>query len=58
VAAPLVLGGEVVAVVCGQQASDDDGRLLVATFEVLARHAARVLEALTASRLAQVGLQA
>jgi hypothetical protein len=56
VAVPVTMNGQVIAVLCGEQA---DGRAgserLLAVFEVIARHAARVLETLTALRLAQLG---
>jgi hypothetical protein len=55
VAAPVVMNGEVVAIICGEQLSPtDEGLRLAAMFETLARHAARVLESVTALRLAHV----
>lgn len=53
IAVPLSMNGQVIAVLC---AEDDAaaGDSLTQTFEVLARHAARVLESLTALRLAQL----
>ena len=55
VAAPVLMNGEVVAVICGDQLSPtDEGKRLAAMFETLARHAARVLESVTALRLAHV----
>lgn len=55
VAAPVLMNGEVVAVICGDQLSPtDEGKRLAAMFEILARHAARVLESVTALRLAHV----
>lgn len=55
VAAPVLMNGEVVAVICGDQLSPtDEGKRLAALFEILARHAARVLESVTALRLAHV----
>ncbi len=53
VAVPLSMNGQVIAVLFGEEepgAADS----LTPTFEVLARHAARVLESLTALRLAQL----
>lgn len=59
VAVPLTMNGQVIAVLCGDDAAcTDHGASLVSTYEVLARHAARVLESLTALRLAQVGAPA
>lgn len=56
VAVPLTMNGQVIAVLCGSQPSASDGGEWLAThYEVLARHAARVLESLTALRLAQLG---
>jgi uncharacterized Zn finger protein len=52
------MDGQAVALVCASApASADEGAALQSTLDILARHAARVLEALTASRLAQVGPQ-
>lgn len=53
VAVPLSMNGQVIAVLC---AEDDAGSAdaLTPTFELLARHAARILESLTALRLAQL----
>ncbi len=53
VAVPLAMNGQVIAVLCGEEdAGSADS--LTPTFELLARHAARVLESLTALRLAQL----
>lgn len=58
VAVPLTMNGQVIAVVCGEQPDGtDQGAWLATHYEVLARHAARVLESLTALRLAQLGAQ-
>jgi hypothetical protein len=55
VAVPLTMNSEVIAVLCGEQpTATDNGEWLSATYEVLARHAARVLESLTALRLAHL----
>lgn len=53
-AAPVALNGEVVAIVCGEPQPDSDAARLSIVLELLARHAARVLESLTARRLAQL----
>lgn len=59
VAVPLTMNGQVIAVLCGDDAAcADGGTSLASTYEVLARHAARVLESLTALRLAQLGTPA
>ena len=59
VAVPLSMNGQVIAVLCGDDAACmDAGASLASTYEVLARHAARVLESLTALRLAQLGTPA
>ena len=59
VAVPLSMNGQVIAVLCGDEPTAmDDGEWLAGTYEVLARHAARGLESLTALRLAQVGAPA
>ena len=59
VAVPLMMNGQVIAVLCGDDdACVDEGASLASTYEVLARHAARVLESLTALRLAQLGTPA
>ena len=63
VAVPLTMNAEVIAVLCGEQLSAaDEGEWLTTIYEVLARHASRVLESLTALRLAgrpaQAGAQA
>jgi membrane carboxypeptidase/penicillin-binding protein len=56
VAVPLTMNGQVIAVLCGDELqATDNGDLVAWTFEVLARHAARVLELHTALRLAQLG---
>jgi len=56
VAVPLTMNGQVIAVLCGDEPhASDNGDLVAWTFEVLARHAARVLESHTALRLAQLG---
>ncbi|MEQ1729921.1 MAG: hypothetical protein ABL982_16265 [Vicinamibacterales bacterium] len=53
VAVPLSMNGQVIAVLCAEEdAGSSDS--LTSTFEVFARHAARVLESLTALRLAQL----
>ncbi len=53
VAVPLAMNGQVFAVLCGEEdAGSPDS--LTPTFELLARHAARVLESLTALRFAQL----
>jgi len=53
VAVPLSMHGQVIAVLCAEEdAGSADA--LTPTFELLARHAARVLESLTALRLAQL----
>jgi len=53
VAVPLSMNGQVIAVLCAEEdAGSADA--LTPTFEVLARHAARVLESLTALRFAQL----
>ena len=58
VAAPLSMSGEVVAVLCGvpSGSAPEQGRELATRFEALTRHASRVLEALTALRLAQASM--
>ena len=53
VAVPLSMNGQVIAVLCGEEDAGTTD-LLTPTFEVLARHAARVLESLTALRLANL----
>lgn len=53
VAVPLTMNGQVIAVLCAEEASGTIDSLTTA-FELLARHAARVLESLTALRLAQL----
>lgn len=59
VAVPLSMNGQVIAVLCGDDAASvDAGESLASTYEILARHAARVLESLTALRLAQLGTPA
>jgi hypothetical protein len=59
VAVPLQMNGHVVAVLVGESTSAvDGGEWLATVYEVLARHAARVLESLTALRLAQLGTPA
>lgn len=56
VSVPLTMNGQVIAVLCGEQPdATDAGEWLATHYEVLARHAARVLESLTALRLAQLG---
>lgn len=53
---PLTLNRQVTAVLCAEEAhAGDEGQRLLATLDVLARHAARVLECLTALRLANAG---
>jgi transcriptional regulator with GAF, ATPase, and Fis domain len=57
-AVPLTMDGQVIAVLCAEQpAATDEGETLTSRLEVLARHAARVLESLTTVRLAQLGAQ-
>jgi len=52
------MNGQVVAVLCGDDAKGEGGtERVLAVFEMLARHAGRVLETLTAMRLAQLGSQ-
>ena len=63
VVVPLTINTQVVAVLCGEQLSaSDEGEWLTTIYEVLARHASRVLESVTmlrlAERLAQTGAQA
>jgi hypothetical protein len=59
-AVPLIVGGEVVAVVYADQADGDVGSRLTpstswrTTIELVTRHAARSLEAVTAFRAAQL----
>lgn len=53
VAVPLAMNGQVIAVLCAEE-EPGTADSLTPTFEVLARHAARVLESLTALRLAQL----
>jgi hypothetical protein len=55
-AIPLVMSGQVFAVLYADQgvSGDSGGESWTATLEVLSRHAARALEAVTALRLAQV----
>ena len=56
VAVPLAMNSQVIGVLCGEQLStSDEGQWLAMTYEILARHAARVLESRTALRLAQLG---
>ena len=56
VAVPVTMNGQVIAVLCGEQAEGQEGsERLLAAFDILARHTARVLETLTALRLAQLG---
>ena len=56
VAVPVTMNGQVIAVLCGEQSDGHEGsERLLAVFEVIARHAARVLETLTALRLAKLG---
>ena len=58
VAVPVTMNGQVVAVLCGDDAKGEGGtERVLAVFEMLARHAGRVLETLTAMRLAQLGSQ-
>jgi hypothetical protein len=55
IAVPLLMNGEAIGVLCGEQsASSESGVRLTFVYDVLARHAARVLESLTALRLANV----
>ncbi len=56
-AVPLVMNAQVIGVLCGEQLSADDRGQWLADdlYEILARHAARVLESRTALRLAQLG---
>ncbi len=53
VAVPLSMNGQVIAVLVGEEEAGT-ADALTPTFELLARHAARVLESLTALRLAQL----
>ena len=53
IAFPIALAGEVVAVLYADQANPEPGTLDPAALEVLARHAARSLEALTAFKAAR-----
>jgi hypothetical protein len=56
VAVPLNLDGQVTAVLYAESATNDDQTTAVlSTLDLLARHAARVLESLTAIRLAHAG---
>ena len=56
VAVPVTMNGQVIAVLCGEQVDGQGGsERLFSVFEILARHTARVLETLTALRLAQLG---
>jgi hypothetical protein len=55
VTVPLALNGQVTAVLCAEDARAGEGTELASTLDVLARHAARVLECLTALRLAHAG---
>ena len=58
VAVPVTMNGQVVAVLCGERGKGAGGsERMPAVFEMLARHAGRVLETLTAMRLAQLGSQ-
>ncbi|MFN7984253.1 MAG: GAF domain-containing protein [Vicinamibacterales bacterium] len=55
IAVPLLMNGEAIGVLCGEQsATGESGVRLTFVYDVLARHAARVLESLTALRLANV----
>jgi hypothetical protein len=55
IAVPLMMNGQAIGVLCGEHVSaPDSGARLTSVFDVLARHAARVLESLTALRLANV----
>ena len=59
VAVPLMMNGQPIGVLCGEHVSAaDSGRHLTAVYDVLARHAACVLESLTALRLANVSAHA
>lgn len=59
IAVPLLMNGEAIGVLCGEQsASTESGVRLTFVYDVLARHAARVLESLTALRLANVSAHA
>ncbi len=53
VSAPVMLDAQATAVVCAEAEPGDSGLVLASTLEVLARHAGKVLESLTAMRLAQ-----
>ncbi|HUR33258.1 MAG TPA: GAF domain-containing protein [Vicinamibacterales bacterium] len=58
IAVPLRMNGQTIAVLCGEQTSADETiEWLASAWEVLARHAARVLESLIGLRLAQAGSQ-
>jgi hypothetical protein len=54
-AVPLIMNGQVIAVLCADHDSMTEGTHLALTCELLARHAAQHLESLTARRLAQTG---
>jgi hypothetical protein len=54
-AVPLIMNGQVIAVLCADHGSSIEGTQLALTCELLARHAAQHLESLTARRLAQTG---
>lgn len=59
IATPLMMNGQTIGVLCGEHlAATDSGRRLASVFEVLTRHAACVLESLTALRLANVSAHA
>jgi len=52
------MNGQVIAVLVGEQVDGRGGNeRLLEVFEILGRHTARVLETLTALRLAQLGSQ-
>ena len=55
IAVPLMMNGQAIGVLCGEHLhAADSGARLTSVFELLARHSARVLESLTALRLANV----
>lgn len=59
IAVPLLMNNEAIGVLCGEQsATGESGVRLTFVYDVLARHAARVLESLTALRLANVSAHA
>jgi hypothetical protein len=56
VAVPMTMNSQVIAVLCAEDpVAEDGGDRLASVLEILARHGARVLESLTALRLARLG---